>query len=210
MYAEPPESVHVIRDERYGPDERNFLDVFIPKGKGPERVVLVFVHGGGFFSGDKAWSEKVSESQMFSILGAHGQSQCYGNVGYCFAQQDIITVIANHQLVPKANYPGGADDMQLIREWVHENISKSEYGNGSAQKVVLFGHSSGGAHLCMNLFAAGRSPVPASQDVLRESLHFQAIQIDQTKTPSGRPLRALCYGMCLSGSTIESQCDKRS
>ncbi|CAM1506150.1 Fc.00g057910.m01.CDS01 [Cosmosporella sp. VM-42] len=138
LYPEPPKNIPVFRDERYGPEERNFLDVYVPSSKAADKPVMLFVHGGGFFSGDKAWSEK-----------------CYGNVGYCFAQRGIVVVIANHQLVPHAKYPGGADDIQLTREWIYQNISKERYGNGSAQKVIMFGHSSGGAHICMNLFAAG-------------------------------------------------------
>lgn len=45
--------------------------------------------------------------------------------------------------------------MQLAREWIYENIAKERYGCGSTSKVFLFGHSSGGAHICMNLYAAG-------------------------------------------------------
>jgi acetyl esterase/lipase len=33
--------------------------VFFPLSKEAENPVLLFVHGGGFFSGDKGWSEKV-------------------------------------------------------------------------------------------------------------------------------------------------------
>jgi acetyl esterase/lipase len=33
--------------------------VFFPLSKEAEKPVLLFVHGGGFFSGDKGWSEKV-------------------------------------------------------------------------------------------------------------------------------------------------------
>jgi acetyl esterase/lipase len=64
-------------------------------------------------------------------------------------------VIANHQLIPNVQYPGGADDMQLAREWIYQNIASNQYGNGSVDKVVLFGHSSGGAHIASNLYAAG-------------------------------------------------------
>jgi prenylcysteine alpha-carboxyl methylesterase len=66
-----------------------------------------------------------------------------------------VTVIANHQLVPHVKYPGGAEDLQLVREWVYNNISASKYGSGSPDKVILLGHSSGGAHITANLYAAG-------------------------------------------------------
>ncbi|KAF7560359.1 hypothetical protein G7046_g3779 [Stylonectria norvegica] len=138
LYAEPPKNVVVAKDERYGPAERNRLDVYVPTAKTADKAVILFMHGGGFYSGDKAWSDK-----------------CYGNVGYAFAQRGIVAVVANHQLVPDVKYPGGADDIQLVREWIYQNIPKEQFGNGSVQKVILFGNSSGGAHICMNLFAAG-------------------------------------------------------
>ncbi|OKL55453.1 hypothetical protein UA08_09278 [Talaromyces atroroseus] len=142
-YAEPPETVSVVKDVRYGPAERNRLDVFFPtndntKWTKKSKPVLIFVHGGGFFSGDKGWSEK-----------------CWANVGYFFAQHGIVVVTANHQLVPHVQYPGGADDMQKVREWIYHNIASEKYGAGSVDKVVLLGHSSGGAHIAMNLYAAG-------------------------------------------------------
>jgi acetyl esterase/lipase len=59
FYEESSKDVGVVRDERYGPAERNRLDVFFPLSKEAEKPVLFFVHGGGFFSGDKGWSEKV-------------------------------------------------------------------------------------------------------------------------------------------------------
>jgi prenylcysteine alpha-carboxyl methylesterase len=59
LYQPFPSDIRVKKDETYGPAERNRLDVYVPRGDGKERTVLVYVHGGGFFSGDKAWSEKV-------------------------------------------------------------------------------------------------------------------------------------------------------
>ncbi|KAH8675232.1 Alpha/Beta hydrolase protein [Ilyonectria robusta] len=134
-------NVAVIRDERYGPAERNLLDVFSPLDDTTVgKPVLLFVHGGGFFSGDKGWSEK-----------------CWANIGYFFAQQGIVVVVANHQLNSSAQYPAGADDIQLVREWIYESISHKKYGQGSPENVVLMGHSSGGAHIAMNLYAEGKS-----------------------------------------------------
>src|SRR5215469_675055 len=50
---EPYQGVKVERDVKYGPAERNLLDVFTPEAASPARPVLIFVHGGGFVRGDK-------------------------------------------------------------------------------------------------------------------------------------------------------------
>ncbi|PYI00614.1 alpha/beta-hydrolase [Aspergillus sclerotiicarbonarius CBS 121057] len=142
FYPSPPPTITVIRDQRYGPHARNTLDIFIPSNantdNAPSHPVLVYVHGGGFFSGDKQWSEQV-----------------YSNIGCFFSQHDIITVIINHRLVPDVQYPGGADDIQMAREWIYANIASPRFGCGDVDKVLLLGHSSGGAHVAMNLYAAG-------------------------------------------------------
>ncbi|KAK6087077.1 carboxylesterase [Seiridium cupressi] len=138
LYPAFPKDIRVIRDEAYGPAERNRLDVYLPKADDVGKTVMMYVHGGGFFGGAKDWSEK-----------------CYANIGYFFAQRGIITVVISHQLVPHVQYPGGANDIQLAREWIYKNIANEKYGKGSTDKVFLFGHSSGGAHICMNLYAAG-------------------------------------------------------
>ncbi|RDW68206.1 type B carboxylesterase [Coleophoma crateriformis] len=136
----PTNTVTLLSNEQYGPAERNQLDVYVPVSKQSNKPVLLFVHGGGFFSGDKAWSKKY-----------------WGNIGYFFAQHGIVTVVATHRLVPHVQYPGGAEDVQLMREWIYNNIASERYGLGSVDKVILFGHSSGGAHIAMNLYAAGDS-----------------------------------------------------
>ena len=94
-------------------------------------------------------------SWCYAWLNILSHVQCYANVGYFFASHGIVTVLANHRLVPHVQYPGGADDMQLAREWIYNNIAKEKYGAGSVNKVILLGHSSGGAHIASNLFAAG-------------------------------------------------------
>jgi prenylcysteine alpha-carboxyl methylesterase len=83
-------------------------------------------------------------------------TQCWANICNYFARHGIVTVVVNHQLVPHVQHPGGADDMQLARERIVNNIASEKYGQGSVNKVVLFGHFSGGAHIAMNLYAAGK------------------------------------------------------
>ena len=77
----------VIRDIRYGPAQRNLLDIYVPMEHiqyESTRAVLLFMHGGGFFSGDKAWSLKVCEvmpaiedsAHMSAVLGQHRTLLC--------------------------------------------------------------------------------------------------------------------------------------
>ena len=51
---EPYADVEVTRDIKYGPADRNLLDVFVAKGSSAPRPALMFVHGGGFTGGNKS------------------------------------------------------------------------------------------------------------------------------------------------------------
>jgi triacylglycerol lipase len=50
---EPYQGVRIERDVKYGPADRNLLDVFMPDQASSARPVLIYVHGGGFTAGDK-------------------------------------------------------------------------------------------------------------------------------------------------------------
>ncbi|ORY57690.1 Alpha/Beta hydrolase protein [Leucosporidium creatinivorum] len=150
----------VVRDVRYGPAERNLLDVYLPPSSVSSGAVLVYMHGGGFFAGDKSWTE-----------------HAYSNIGSYFASNGVVTVIANYRLVPYVQYPGGGDDVGAVRAWVHQNIAKAEYGAADPSKVVLCGQSSGAAHIATNLYAAGdpsrsESPTPLPRGVVYLSAPF--------------------------------------
>jgi len=51
---EPYAGVNVTRDIRYGPADRNLLDIFSAEGVSGTRPVMIFVHGGGFVGGNKS------------------------------------------------------------------------------------------------------------------------------------------------------------
>lgn len=122
--------IAVDRDIAYGPDERHRLDIFT-HGTREQCPVLVFVHGGAFTRGAK------------SVDG-----EIYDNVPLWFARQGFVGVNVEYRLAPAAPYPSGAEDVGRAIEWIAQNIAA--YG-GNADRIVLMGHSAGGAHVATYL-----------------------------------------------------------
>jgi triacylglycerol lipase len=124
---EPYAGVTVARDIRYGPADRNRLDVFTADGAGGTRPVLVFVHGGGFTGGNKSMP-----GQPF-----------YDNVPLWAARHGLVGVNITYRLAPQAPWPAGAEDVGLAVRWTIDNIARF---SGDPARVFLFGHSAGATH----------------------------------------------------------------
>jgi acetyl esterase/lipase len=130
---EPFADVEVIRDLRYGDDERHRLNVFQAKGATKAaRPVLVFVHGGGFIGGDK------------SMPGM----PFYDNVGVWGARHGLVGVNITHRLAPNYPWPSGSEDVAAALEWIRKNIGAH---GGDPQQVLLMGQSAGAAHVAQFL-----------------------------------------------------------
>ena len=117
----------IVRDVRYGPDERHRLDVF-PAAGGERRPVLMFVHGGGFVAGDKSL----------------GRLPYYENIGAWAAARGFVGVTITYRLAPGTMYPGAADDVGAAVDWVRRNIGA--YG-GDPDAITLLGQSAGASHV---------------------------------------------------------------
>jgi triacylglycerol lipase len=127
------EDVQVIRDRRYGPADRNRLDIFEPAPRGElashdGRPVLVFVHGGGFVTGDKTAPN----------------SPFYDNVGLWAVHNGCIGVTITYRLAPQAQWPAGSDDVALAVKWVRENIAAH---GGNLERIFVMGQSAGAVHV---------------------------------------------------------------
>ncbi len=118
----------VERDVRYGPHERNLLDLYGTGLKGP---VVVFVHGGGFSGGDK---------RMDNLF--------YSNVGYALAGRGIQTVLANYRLTPEAVWPSGIEDIAKIVAWANSQLDCTSLG----RPLVLVAQSAGASHAAGYIF----------------------------------------------------------
>lgn len=126
------ETANATRDISYGPDPRHKLDVLQPRNPTNEAMpVLIFIHGGGFISGNK------SDGEIFD------------NVLNYFAARDVLGINATYRLAPEFQWPSGVEDMREIVRWVRENADK--YG-GDPDKIFLMGHSAGAGHVAAYTF----------------------------------------------------------
>jgi acetyl esterase/lipase len=98
---------------------KQHLDLYLPKDK-TNFPVLVFVHGGGWTSGDRA---------------------LYQPLGSLLAKAGIGVVIPSYRLMPGAPYPAQIDDAAAAFAWVVKNIGAR---GGDVHQIYLSGHSAGG------------------------------------------------------------------
>jgi acetyl esterase len=123
-------------DVAYGPDERHRLDVYRPSESARRTgETVVFLHGGGFVRGDKAERE---------------------NIGYYFARQGIVTLVANYRLAPAHTWPAGAEDAARAVVWAGENGAR---WGADAQSLFLMGESAGAAHAALAALVRRFRPV---------------------------------------------------
>jgi len=125
---EPYQGVKVERDLKYGPDEKNTLDVFTPEPASTGHPVLVFVRGGAFIGGDK------------HLPG----SPFYDNIMLWAVKHGFVGVNINYRLAPAAPWPAGVEDVASALQWVAADIAAR---GGDPSEVFLLGHSAGAVHV---------------------------------------------------------------
>jgi acetyl esterase/lipase len=139
---EPYPWLTLTRDLKYGPHERNVLDVFSAPGAGSGKPVVVFVHGGGFARGAKR-----AEGLPF-----------YDNIGLWAVGHGMVGVTLNYRLAPESTWPSGIEDLTAAVAWLKANIARH---GGSPSKIVLWGHSAGAAHVADYVANAAKRNVDA-------------------------------------------------
>ncbi len=148
------DGVDVRRDLAYGPHERHRADVFTAGNTpGASRPIVVFVHGGGFGRGAKS-----TPGQFY-----------YDNIGYWAAEHGLVGITINYRLAPEFPYPAGAEDVDRAVQWVRQHAG--EFG-GDANRIFLWGHSAGGAHVADYLV---RTPQPQVAGAILLSGVFSAV-----------------------------------
>lgn len=101
------------------------LDITMPKLRTTEPLpAIIFLHGGGWETGDKA-----------SMLGK-GSSKFFAKNGY-------FAVSVNYRLSGEATFPAQIHDVKSAIRWVRKYADKY---NVNPNKIGIWGHSAG-AHL---------------------------------------------------------------
>src|SRR5690606_16185460 len=108
---------------RYGPDRRHRLDVYRRRDVGGPAPVLVYWHGGGYFSGGRR-----RESRLLR---------------YRFAQRGWVVVSADYRFRPQAGWPDHLIDAKRVLAWIGRHADEHAI---DPSRIVASG-SSAGAHL---------------------------------------------------------------
>ena len=112
------------RNIRYGDaGRRNTLDVYHRRGRPAGAPVLVYFHGGGYFSGSK-------RRQAAPLL-------------YRLAGQGWVCVSANYRLRPAASFPDHLIDAKKVIAWVRRHGP----GYGANPGLLFVAGTSAGGHL---------------------------------------------------------------
>ena len=123
-----PEDIEKYRDISYGPyDTWNLLDLYIPKdvssnankAENAKWPVIVSIHGGGFFYGDK---------KLYRFYCMH------------LAQFGFAVVNFNYRLAPEFNFPSPLEDTMKVMEWISANAGKYSLDTSN---VFMVGDSAG-------------------------------------------------------------------
>ena len=119
-------------DLPYGDHPRQTLDLCSPRGQG--HPIALFVHGGGFTGGDKAF---------------------YAHIPYFLARSGFLGAAMNYRLATEFQWPYGATDVALALDWLAANGAR--FG-GDPSRIVAIGQSAGAVHLSGALFNSRMKP----------------------------------------------------
>ncbi|MFZ9395182.1 MAG: alpha/beta hydrolase [Erythrobacter sp.] len=118
----------MLEQARLGPGATQVVDVYGTTAPGAERrPVLLFVHGGGWHSGNPA---------------------DYGFIARAFVPEGFVVVTAGYRLYPEGIFPAMLEDTADAIAWTRANAAR--FG-GDPNRIILMGHSAGAYNVAMSV-----------------------------------------------------------
>lgn len=111
----------------YGTQQRQRLDVYVPRVEGSGALpVVVFFYGGSWQGGSR-------ENFLF--------------VAEALTSRGFVVVVPDYRVYPEVRYPGFVEDAALAVSWTATHIAGHR---GDPKRIALMGHSAG-AHIAAML-----------------------------------------------------------
>jgi hypothetical protein len=120
--------IKITRDQSFGRNPKDVLDIFEGDKGGGNRPVLIYVPGG---AGNKI-EQQVKEANAF-----------YDNIGRWATKNGMVGVLIQRH-PGTGNWDDGGRDVSLAVDWIHDNIAKHK---GDPNKMVIWAHSAGNGPL---------------------------------------------------------------
>lgn len=126
------------------------LNIWVPRPRPKNAAVMVWVYGGGFYSGTptlELYDGRVLASEMNVILVSINYR--VASLGFLFFDR------------PDAPGNAGMFDQLMALEWVRDNVA---YFGGNPRNVTLFGESAGSVSVSLHLLS------PLSRDLFSQAI----------------------------------------
>jgi hypothetical protein len=120
---QPYPGITVTRNQSFGPDPKDVVDLFVADHGAASRTVLIFVPGG---AGDKIEIQSKADNAF------------YDNIGRWAAQHGMVGVLMQRKASP--TWDGGAKDVSAMLQWVEAHIGAY---HGNPDRMFLWAHSAG-------------------------------------------------------------------
>src|SRR5688500_14063131 len=114
----------IARDQSFGPDPKDVLDIFTSDKGGGNRPVFIYVPGG---AGNKI-EQQAREANAF-----------YDNIGRWAAKNGMVGVLVQRH-PGTGNWDDGGRDLSLAVDWIRENESKYR---SEGNRIFIAAHSAG-------------------------------------------------------------------
>ncbi|KAI7206460.1 hypothetical protein KC343_g5274 [Hortaea werneckii] len=172
------------------------LNIERPNGTQPHAKlpVMVFIHGGSFIIGSK--DEPVSQPPGLILQSvANGLPVLVVEINYRlgvfgFAKSTALTEAGSANL--------GIKDQRLALEWVKEHI---ESFGGDSDRITIFGQSSGGLAVGLQILAYGAEKEVPFQQAIAES---QILEPQLTGNVTDRAMRRLVAAVGCNSTDVDS------